>query len=337
MPAPSRTELVVLPRPGTAAVDGDSSPIAGPLQSDFTTAFGSLLPAAQYITTPKGRFAYYDLPPSPTASETTLTPASVQRVLLIHGVQTPALGLHPLATDLRAAFPATHFVLFDLWGHGLSDTPRVQHVPELFLEQVDTLLDHLSWPSAHLVGYSLGSTIAAGYTATRTVRVESVVYVAPAGLFGVKDFSADQQVLLRGDAGEGEVDELATRDFVMSFLEGGELVVPADAAERIAKGEVVAEAVRDWEMKNHPGHAGSVVAIVRDGGVMDREETFRQASASGKAMLAVLGEKDDITSLEKVRNVGVEAVVVVNGAGHGVVRLQAGEVARAIGQFWTRS
>ncbi|KAH7012702.1 Alpha/Beta hydrolase protein [Microdochium trichocladiopsis] len=329
-------KILGLPRPGDAAVSNESSPVAAPPESDFTKAFGPLLPAAQYITTPKGKFAYFDLPPSSSTTSPTTQPSTVQRVLLVHGIQTPALGLYPLASHLRKAFPSTHFVTFDLWGHGLSDTPRVPHAPQLFLEQVDTLLDHLFWPSAHLVGYSLGSTIVAGYTATKTARADSVVYVAPAGLFSIHDFSAAEQALLRGEPMEqgGAVDEVASRDFIIDFLEGGELVVPADAEARIAKGEVVAEAVKDWEMKVHAGHAASVAAIVRDGNIMDREEVFEKASATGKPRFAVLGEHDGLSNLGKVQAVGIEEVVVVEGAGHAVVRAQAKEVCQAIEGFW---
>lgn len=337
MSAPPDNKFLVLPRPGDATTGDTSFPITAPEESDFTKAFSALLPAAQYITTPKGKFAYYDLPPSaPDASSTSTQPPAVRRVLLIHGIQTPALGLYPLVTHLRATFPSTYFVTYDLWGHGLSDTPRVPHTPDLFLEQVDTLLDHLSWPTAHLVGYSLGSTIVAGYTASRSLRVESFVYIAPAGLFSITDFAIAEQALLRGEPVEpgGVVDEVAAQEFVVEFLEGGKLVIPTDTQARIAKGEVVAEAVRDWEMKNHAGHPASVTAIVRDGNVMDREEIFKKACATGKPRFAVLGEHDDITDLSKLQAVGVEEVVIVQGAGHAVVRERANEVAKAIEGFW---
>nr|AFO85416.1 valacyclovir hydrolase [Claviceps paspali] len=318
----NNSNLVVLSRLRAAATA--ASPIPGPPESVFTETFGVLLPAATYVSTGKGKFAYYDLKASSPS-------ADAHRVLMIHGIQTPALGLLPLAQRLRASFPQSHFILLDLWGHGLSDTPRVPHTPDLFLEQVDALLDHLSWSSAHLVGYSLGSTIVAGYTATRAARVESLVLVAPAGLFSLDDFPPEQQALLRGDEG---VDGAASLDFIVSFLEGGELVVPHDAEERIARGEVVAEAMRSWQMRFHDGHAASVMAIVHEGALVDREEMFRKASSTGKPRMAVLGELDDLSSREKVMRVGVENVVVIPGARHDVVRQQADEVGHVIGVFW---
>ncbi|KAJ1323182.1 hypothetical protein MN608_11328 [Microdochium nivale] len=79
MTASSDNNLVVLPRPGATDVSTDfEPPIAAPLEADFTAAFGALLPAAQYITTPRGRFAYYDLPPSSSSSSSS-APAAPAR------------------------------------------------------------------------------------------------------------------------------------------------------------------------------------------------------------------------------------------------------------------
>lgn len=152
----------------------------------MTSTFGILLPAAQYLTKPRGRAAYYLYPPSaPTPSPTP------HRILMVHGVQTPALGLHPLVTALRARFPATHIALVDLWGHGLSDTPRAPHVPALFHELLDGVLAELGWATTgavappHLLGFSFGGATVVGYVASsaeRAQRVASLVLVAPAGL-----------------------------------------------------------------------------------------------------------------------------------------------------------
>ncbi|CAD0019656.1 unnamed protein product [Aureobasidium pullulans] len=53
---------------------------------------------------------------------------------------------------------------------------------------------------------------------------------------------------------------------------GGPLIVPSDFASRIARGEIVAERIREWQMVNHKGHTASVIAIVRDAGVLARPE-----------------------------------------------------------------
>jgi pimeloyl-ACP methyl ester carboxylesterase len=320
---------LVIPRPNSSFdIKTAQPPISGPPESSFTDSFGPLLPPAQYLVTKIGKAAYYSLPPtSPKAS----TPP--ERVLFIHGVQTPALGMLPLARSLHAQFPASHFVLFDHWGHGLSDTPLVPHEASLFHGLIDDLLDHLDWQSAHVVGYSFGGALTVGYVSSRTTRVQSFTLVAPAGLIRRAGFDEAGQALL---AVEGVKDEDTARDFVVNdVLEGGGLVVPADWKERVEKGEVVAEAVKEWQMREHKGHAASVVAVFRDGGVMDNDELFVKAAKAGVPNLVVLGETDDLCTKPQLEELGLKDVRVVDGAGHGVVRDRADEVARHVAEFWS--
>lgn len=322
----SDTGELVLPRPGQS-LPSPQSPIPGPPEAAFTQTFGTLLPTAGFLTTHHGKAAYYELPPRSSGNAED-TP---DRVLLLHGVQTPALGMLPLTRSLRVSFPHTHMVLLDLWGHGLSDTPILPHEPSLFFDLIDALLDHMNWPSAHLIGFSFGGALTVGYVALRPERVESFTLIAPAGLFTLDDFSPEEQAHLCGGG-----DEIAARKWVVEWLEGGELVVPADWKQRVSRGEVVAEAVREWQAHNHPGHTASVVAIVRDGGVMGKHDVFQKAACSGIPNLAVLGGLDGVCKEGQLREVGIDNVEVVEGVGHGVVRENAEEVAGFIEHFWNK-
>ncbi|CAG5178515.1 uncharacterized protein ALTATR162_LOCUS8739 [Alternaria atra] len=317
------TSNLVLPRPGTAF--SLQSPIPGPSESFFTSTFGALLPPAQYLQTENGKAAYYSMPPSATI-DNAQTP---DRVLLIHGVQTPAIGMLPLARALQNSFPHAHFVLIDLWGHGLSDTPVIPHEAAIFHGLFDSLLDHLQWPSAHLIGFSFGGSLTVGYTASRPSRVSSFTLVAPAGLIRMEAFPVeDQHNLMYG------VDEDEVRKLVLRFLEGGELIVPGDWQKRVAQSEVVAQAVKEWQMREHPGHTASVVAMFRDGGAMCNHDNFGKAVRTGIPSLVVLGENDDLCTEEQLRGYGFKDVFVVPQAGHGVVREQVPEVAGFIANFW---
>jgi pimeloyl-ACP methyl ester carboxylesterase len=315
----------VLPRPG-GAPSTLKPPISGPTEAVFTNTFGKLLPPAKYLNTGNGKAAYYEIQPS-TPGNGSQTP---DRVLLIHGVQTPALGMFPLTSALHKMFPSTHFVLVDLWGHGLTDTPVVPHEASLFHKLIDALLDQLKWPSVHIIGYSFGGALTVGYVASRSSRVKSFVIVAPAGLIRSSNLLVEDLGYLHGD------DPVAARKWVLEFLEGGDLVVPTDWKERVAKGEVVAQAVKEWELREHPGHAASVVAILRDAGAMDNDAEFINAVHTGIPSLAILGELDEICSQKELIDVGFTDVVVIPQVGHAVVRERVPEVASLIRGFWTK-
>lgn len=322
--------FLVLPRPGASNDIHSGPPIAAPTEAAMTSAFGILLPAVQYLSTPRGRAAYYLYPPS--APSPSPTP---QRILMVHGVQTPALGLHPLATALRARFPAADIALVDLWGHGLSDTPRTPHTPDLFHELLDGVLAELGWTTGlHLLGFSFGGATVVGYVASseaRRARVASLVLVAPAGLVRAAQFGERVQ---REYLDVGAKDEEGARNWVLDFLEGGRLAVPADWRERVGRGEVVAEALREWEMREHEGHAASVVAIFRDGGVLDLHPAFEQVAKTDIPCLGVVGEIDSVCSAGALEQVGLPNVCVVSQAGHGLVRERIPEVAQAVEEFW---
>lgn len=319
--------LIVLPRPGTTLPDTRPA-IRAPSEADFTAVFGKVLPAASYLPTKNGRVAFYELLPSSLSPPDDVT--AISRVLLVHGVQTPAIGLQPLASALSARFPHAKCVLADLWGHGLTDTPFVAHDAALFHELLESLFLHLGWENAHFVGYSFGASVTASFAAARPERVASMVLVAPAGFIRKELFNEQEKSYLRG----GEGLEERAKEWILELLEGGQLVVPQDWKETVGRGEVVAEAVRDWEMKNHEGHAASVVAIFRDGGALDNSSEFAKAIKKGIKYLFILGELDDVCSPQDLSDIGVQDFVIISQVGHAVVRERASEVAQLIADFW---
>lgn len=312
---------IILPRP--PEVEGRRF-IAAPSESEFIEQFGPFYPAAQYVQSAYGATAYYDCtarnPPPGTAT---------QRLIFIHGVGTPAMGLIALARKLQELNPNLHVVLYDLWGHGLSQTPLAPHVQALFHSQILNLLGHLKWQSAHLVGYSFGGVTAASFTAFHPDRVESVAIIAPAGLLRSADLPEDERLLLQGGPDVYE----ASRDWVLGFLEGGPLVLPQGWKKRALQGEFVAPAVRYWEKTLHKGHVASTVGLFRDGQVFDGHENFKIALKQGKKTLAMIGELDDICTVQDLERVGWKDVVVVKGAGHGLIRENVDEVAAQLQQF----
>ncbi|KAK7403490.1 hypothetical protein QQX98_010720 [Neonectria punicea] len=323
--------LIVLPRPGTAK-SGDAAPgsIQGPSEDAFIATFGNLLPRASYLRTPNGKAAYYELQPSSPAPTDGTDPVS--RVLFVHGVQTPALGLQPLASTLASRFPYAQCVLVDLWGHGLTDMPLVAHEPALFHGLLEAVMVQLGWDDAHIVGYSFGGSLTATFAVAHPKRVASMVLVAPAGLLRTAQFDELQRSYLQG----GEGLEERAQAWILEWLEGGPLVVPSDWKERVARGEVVSGAVKDWQLREHEGHSASIVGIFRDGGVMDKHAEFAEAAKKDIKGLCILGELDDLCSVQDLNQLGMQNVAVVPQVGHGVVRQRVPEVAGLIEGFWNK-
>ncbi|KAB8070408.1 Alpha/Beta hydrolase protein [Aspergillus leporis] len=190
----------------------------------------------------------------------------------------------------------------------------------------------LGWDDAHFVGCSFGGSTTATFAAAHPERVASMVLVAPVGLIRTTQFDELHRSYLHG--GEGLEDR--AQAWILEWLEGGQLGVPSDWKERVGRGEVVAEAVRDWQMREHAGHMASVVGIVRDGGVLDKHAEFAEAAKKNIKALCILGELDDVCSVQDLRHVGMRDVAVIPQVGHGVVRKRVPDVARLIQDFWNK-
>ena len=298
--------------------------LPAPSLESFTSHFGNAFPAPEFLESDLGTTAVYDLA-APSGQPK-------RRVLLIHGLNTPALGLQPLVKALQALDANAHVVLFDLWGHGLSSTPLVAHSAHIFHSQILQVLAWKQWGSAHLLGYSFGASMLAKFAVYNPRAVESAALLAPAGVIDPELFGEKLRDLLRDPSGR----EAEARDAVFEFLEGGPVVVPEDWQERVARGEIVAEAFRDWEVKEHPGYRHSVFSMFREGNVYGAEEDFRRFAQLPVKKVVVLGETDEVCRKDKLTELGFDNVEVVQQAGHGVVRKKPEEVARIVYKVWSQ-
>jgi pimeloyl-ACP methyl ester carboxylesterase len=252
---------------------------------------------------------------------------------MVHGINTPAIGLFPLAKRLQELEKDTHIVLFDLWGDGLSSTPIAPHAPSIFHFQILQILSYLGWARAEIVGYSVGASLAVNFTLSSPWVPLSVTLLAPAGLLRFKSFSQEMQDLLLDSTDTREKEAM---DCVFNYLEDGPLIVPSDWKERTSKGEVVAEAVRDFLMKEHAGYRHSVLSAFREGGVYGRDEMFSEFSKLPVKKFVVLGELDGVCTKEQLLDLGFEDVEVIPGEGHNFPRTSAVSAADILHRFWTK-
>lgn len=296
--------------------------IAAPSHASFISRFGHAFPKPTILKSELGETALYDLE-APSGQPR-------RQVLVVHGANTPALGMLAFAKELQALDPDIHVVLYDLWGHGLSSTPLVAHTPQIFHSQILQVLSFMQWSRVHLVGFSFGGATIVTFALLNPWAVSSVAVLAPGGLLHMNDFEPRMQELLK-DSGARDPEAI---EYIMSWLEGGPLVVPTDWKEKASAGKIVAEALKYWELQEHQGHPRSVLSMFRDGGVVGADESFRDFARLSVPRIAVLADQDDICSEGQLVELGFGHVAVVKGYGHDFVRAVPGEVARIVDRFW---
>lgn len=314
-------QLADIKLPRRERVNGNTA-IAGPSHAAFTSRFGNAFPEPHLLESDLGITAVYELPPPSGQSK--------RRVLIIHGLNTPALGMLALARGLQALDRNTHIVLYDLWGHGLSSTPLIAHTPHIFHSQIYQVLGHMQWTNAHLIGYSFGGPTVTKFALYNPRLVSSVTLLGSAGLMRRKAYSEEMLELLNSKGNR----EAEAAKCVLDWLEGGPLVVPADWKERSKDGKAVAEALREWELQEHAGYPYTLLSVFRDGGVTGGEEHFRKLAQLPVRTLAIVAELDPVCSRDQFVDLGFKDVEEIKDAHHDFVRTRADEVADLVNKFW---
>jgi pimeloyl-ACP methyl ester carboxylesterase len=101
--------------------------------------------------------------------------ASGLPLLLLHGSAQTAHSWDEVAPDLARDH---HVIALDQRGHGDTDwAPEGTYSRQDFVEDVGAFLDHLGWPTATLMGLSMGGLNALAFTAERPERVRGLVMV----------------------------------------------------------------------------------------------------------------------------------------------------------------
>lgn len=109
---------------------------------------------------------------APALAYVALGARSDPALLLLHGVGSAS----DTWTDLVPLLPAGYRVVApDYRGHGLSDVPVGPYDVDDFVGDVVRLLDELTIPAAHIVGFSLGALIAQATALAHPERVLSLV------------------------------------------------------------------------------------------------------------------------------------------------------------------
>lgn len=246
-------------------------------------------------------------------------------IVLIHGLTTPHWVFSGLVRGLNLM--GYQVLVYDLYGRGLSDRPRVPQTPQFFVNQLTELLDDqgLAGPVS-LLGYSMGGSIATLYAATYPERVDRMILLAPAGI----DYVPPQPLRFAGPTG-----------FVGSWV--WHLLGPRAIrswARRDASGPTV---IPDLEKRMRAevarrGYLRSVLSAHRETLGIDMQDIHRDLGKTSIPALAIWGAEDQtipFSAMGKLtqwnRNTRHH---VVEGCGHALPHAAPNEIVTAITTFF---
>ncbi len=197
-------------------------------------------------------------------------------------------------------------VVYDLWGRGLSSSPRTNLSLTVFRDQLDAIINHSGATKVYLVGSSFGCVIAADYALHNPGRVEKLVFIGPAGFPSETDKTSEL------------VNAPILGDVIFHYF-----------GKRILKEKVEAYfvnkeanwAIEMWEKyAEYPGFTRSALSTLRHSPVLDYTEGWRNQGSLGKPILFVWGKQDvsfPYSNTEKAAALMPHAeIVAIEGAAH---------------------
>lgn len=97
-------------------------------------------------------------------------------LILLHGLADLALIWKSLGEYLA---PDYHIVAPDLRGHGESSKPEQGYTFKEIIDDLEALMEHLGWSSAHVLGHSWSGKLAAIWATKNPERFQSLILVDP--------------------------------------------------------------------------------------------------------------------------------------------------------------
>lgn len=246
-------------------------------------------------------------------------------VVLVHGLSTPMCIWDKNVNELSQYCCV---VRYDLYGRGYSDRPDVCNNINLFVSQLDELIQTLSLSlPVHLIGLSMGGSIVAEYTVRYPEKVDKIGLIAPAGLlkrtFGMKLMSSPV------------IGKLVYETFGKEALIKGVLETIGDSVEDKIRMRRVYE-----EQMKIPGYRESIISTLKYGPICGTEETYIQLGKQQREGCLIWGEEDNVVpfklSKRMVKLVPWLKIYPIKGGSHAVNFQKADKVNPILCSFFNK-
>jgi pimeloyl-ACP methyl ester carboxylesterase len=207
-------------------------------------------------------------------------------VLLVHGFSTPAYIWDPTFQALTQA--GFQVLRFDLYGRGYSDRPDVAYDLDLFVGQLEDLLDKLKLDQpVHLIGLSMGGPITAAYTGLHPENIRSLTLIDP---LVINMFQTETFPLNIPGVGEYMM-AVVMEPFYLPKVQSGDLVHP--------------EKYPDWEglykvQTRYKGFGRAVLSTIRNFAKVDTLGLYRNLAEKELPTLILRGAVDQTISAEDI-------------------------------------
>ena len=255
--------------------------------------------------------------------------ANNETVVLVHGFSTPHFVWDGMKGFLLDA--GYSILVFDHYGRGYSERPRIKYTKDVFVQSLKDLLDTqgISAP-VHLVGYSMGGPIVGHFTNEFPDMVKSMSLIAPAG-FMAENPTKDWWIM-KPFIGEWFLNVFGSRLVFQGNEENDE--PPREDPLALSKKDFIKKAGIQMQYK---GFIHALLSTARNFNLFSTQEMFGKVGNLNKPTLTIWGTDDDVVSFEGSEElmlyISHSELLVLEGGKHDITYAEPSFVGAAIRDF----
>ena len=255
--------------------------------------------------------------------------ANNETVVLVHGFSTPHFVWNGMKGFLLDA--GYSVLVFDHYGRGYSERPRIRYTKDVFVKSLKGLLDSQEiFEEVHLVGYSMGGPIVGHFTNEFPDMVQSMSLIAPAG-FMVENPTKDWWIM-KPLIGEWFLNVFGSRLVFQGNEENDE--PPREDALALSKKDFIKKAGIQMQYKVFI-HA--LLSTARNFNLFSTEEMYGEVGNLNKPTLTIRGTDDGVVpfkgSEELMLYIPQSKLIVLEGGKHDITYAEPTLVGTAIHDF----
>ena len=252
-----------------------------------------------------------------------------ETVVLVHGFSTPHFVWDGMKGFLLDA--GYSVLVFDHYGRGYSERPRIKYTRDVFVQSLKELLDSQKISeSVHLVGYSMGGPVVGHFTSEFPDMVESISLIAPAG-FMAENPTKDWWIMKRL-VGEWFLNVFGSR---LVFQGNEEKSEPSrEDPLALSKKEFIKKVEIQMQYK---GFINALLSTARNFNFFSTQEMFCDVGNLNKPILTIWGTEDEVVPFmgrkELTNYIPQSELLVLEGGKHDITYAVPSMVGAAIRDF----
>ena len=252
-----------------------------------------------------------------------------ETVVLVHGFSTPHFVWDGMKGFLLDA--GYSVLVFDHFGRGYSERPRIKYTRDVFVQSLKELLDSQKISeSVHLVGYSMGGPVVGHFTTKFPDMVESISLIAPAG-FMAENPTKDWWIM-KPLVGDWLLNVFGSRLVFQDNEEKSE--PPREDPLALSKKEFIKKVEIQMQYK---GFINALLSTARNFNFFSTQEMFGDVGNLNKPILTIWGTEDEVVPFmgrkELTNYIPQSELLVLEGGKHDITYAEPSMVGAAIRNF----